>query len=104
MLFRRFTLVTDRDHAAERGLDLGAGERGELYCDPLDLPRARTRRCQRLHSFRSFRHDFLRRMLHRDKNFQSNFLAGNFGDLLGVAVAVWLIIETVGGVGPNKLD
>ena len=43
-------------------------------------------------------------MLHRDKNFQLIFLAGDFGDLFGVAVAVRLIVETIGSVGPNKLD
>ena len=57
-----------------------------------------------LQRLRSFRNSFLRRMFYRNEDLQLVLVAGNFGDLFLVSIAVRLIVKTIGGIGPDKLD
>ena len=43
-------------------------------------------------------------MLHGNQDLELVLLAGNFGHLLLVSIAVRLIVKTIGGIGPDKLD
>jgi hypothetical protein len=43
-------------------------------------------------------------MLHGNEDLELVLLAGNFGHLLLVSIAVRLIVKTIGGIGPDKLD
>ena len=42
-------------------------------------------------------------MLYGNEDLELVLLAGNFGDLLLVSIAVKLIVKTIGGIGPDKL-
>ena len=57
-----------------------------------------------LQRLRSFPNGLLRGMLYGNEDLELVLLAGNFGDLLLVSIAVRLIVKTIGGIGPDKLD
>src|SRR4029079_1193718 len=78
--------------------------RPSLRVRPLSarFPPVPKRRC--LRRLRSFRNGFLRRMLHGNEDVELVLLAGNLGHLFLVAIAVGLIVKTIGSIGPDKLD